>query len=212
VAPASRVRGIHPGRSLRENAATVIAFRLDELLQWRPAVEDPGLVTELHNMRIAAKRLRYAFETFQTCFPGTKGILKDLTDIQEDLGDIHDLDVLTDVLRSRLSALEAPLDETIVTIMGSNDTPREKSAALRRASSQQARDPRRIGLLGLLGDKLNDRRARYVSFQKRWRGNGLADLAGRVTMAIAPSDAPMQKGPSPQAPDTSASTPVSHHP
>jgi hypothetical protein len=188
VAPARRVRGIHPGRSFRENAAKVVEARLEELLDWRPALEDPDLVTELHNMRIAAKRLRYAFETFQTCFPGAKSLLKDLTDIQEDLGDIHDLDVLTDVLRTRLRALDEPLEAGAVEIMESADAPREKSAALRRLSGQHARDPRRIGLLGLLGDKINNRRRRYDAFQKRWAKKGLEELAARVVATIVAPD------------------------
>jgi CHAD domain len=189
MAPAARVRDIHPGRSLRENAAKVIAFRLHELLQWRPALEDPSLVSDLHNMRIAAKRLRYAIETFSICFDGTKAILKDLTDVQEDLGDIHDLDVLTDVLRSRLRALDEPLESQVVDIMGADASQAEKSASLRRLSSQHARDPRRIGLLGLLGDKINDRRRRYAGFQQRWSGEGLKMLTDRIVSAIEPGSA-----------------------
>jgi hypothetical protein len=210
MAKAQRVRGIHPGRSLRENAAKVVALRLEEVLQWRPALEDPTLVTELHNMRIAAKRLRYAFETFQACFPGSKGILKDLTEIQENLGDIHDLDVLTDVLRSRMRALEQPLEERTIEIMGSTATQGDKSAAIRRASGEQARDVRRIGLLGLLGDKINDRHSRYADFQRRWAGEGFADLAGRVTMAVAPPDGHVRSDDAPQPSPTTEGAQDSH--
>ena len=187
MARASRVHGIHPARSLRENAAKIVEVRLGELLSWRSALHDPELVAELHNMRIAAKRLRYAIETFQVCFPDIKAVAKDLSDIQEDLGDIHDLDVLTDVLRARLRALDEPMEGRAVDIMAMDLPQVQKSARLRQLVSSEARDQRRLGLLGLLGDKVNERRARFDMFRGRWDAQRLAHLEGMVMRAIGPA-------------------------
>src|ERR1035437_10505579 len=104
MAKARRIRGMRAKESLRDNAQLVIGVRLDEFLSWAPALEDELRVKDLHNMRICAKRLRYALEVFQVGFPAAKPFVKQLSDMQDALGDIHDLDVLTDLLRDRLHA------------------------------------------------------------------------------------------------------------
>lgn len=168
MARAERVGGIRPRRPLTDNAVRVIEVRLDEFLSWRDALLDPDRVTELHDMRIAAKRLRYALEMFEICFAGIKPILHDLTDIQEDLGTIHDLDVLIDTLRGRLRDLEAPLEEEVTELMAGEGTSADKSRKLRTLLSARGRDRRRLGLYGLIGDKIAERRRRYTVFQSRW--------------------------------------------
>ena len=59
---ARRVKHLDPGDSLAENAERIVRVRLEELCDFVPAVLDPSAVRELHDMRIAAKRLRYALE------------------------------------------------------------------------------------------------------------------------------------------------------
>jgi CHAD domain len=180
MARAGPVPGIHPKKSLRSNAAKVIAVRLGEFLSFRGSLDDANRVTELHDMRIAAKRLRYALEMFAVCYANSKALLKDLTQIQEDLGDIHDLDVLGDVLRGRLAALDASLPERATEIMSQDLAPREKRAQLRRVLSAYAREQRRLGLLELLGDKTAERGRRYAAFHERWGAGGLDALAARI--------------------------------
>lgn len=187
MAKAVPVPGIRPKQSLATNAIRVINVRLDEVLSWRVALEDPACVEQLHDMRIAAKRLRYSLEMFEVCYADSKPLLKELTDLQEDLGDIHDLDVLTDLLRGRLAALDTPLEDEATGIMATETSSAEKSKQLRRVLSARARDPRRLGLLALIGSKVVDRRNRYNSFQQRWGGGQLDQFAERVRTAIAPS-------------------------
>jgi hypothetical protein len=186
MARALRVRGIRPKESFVENAQRVVALRLDELLSWRRALVDPELVQELHDMRIAAKRLRYALEIFAICFADSKPVLKELTAIQEDLGTIHDLDVLTGMLRARLDALDALTEKRAAEIMGSDRSATEKSRELRRLLAAQARDRRRQGLIGLIGDKVAERGRRYAAFREQWSDEALDDFAVRVQGLIAP--------------------------
>ncbi len=180
MARAGVVHGIKPKKSLRTNAARVIAVRLEEFLSWRGALEDATRITELHDMRIAAKRLRYALEIFEPCFDGARPVIKELTAIQDDLGEIHDLDVLEDVLRHRLTVLETPLEGRATEIMASTDAPGEKTKQLRRLLSAHAREVHRLGLLGLIGDKIAERRRRYGRFQERWGSVRLDEFAERV--------------------------------
>jgi len=69
--------------------------RLDELTGFTPRVFDPMQVEALHDMRIAAKRLRYVLEvTAEPCFgPYARVAAKKVKELQDLLGEIHDCDV-----------------------------------------------------------------------------------------------------------------------
>lgn len=91
-----------PDKPLRASAP-VILVRLQELLDWSDAIRDPRSVLELHEMRIAAKRLRYTLEIFApTLDPRGRKLLKVVEEIQERLGAIHDCDALFPVLRTTM--------------------------------------------------------------------------------------------------------------
>ena len=67
---------------------------LKDLLGHVPYISDPANVTELHAMRISAKRLRYALEAFDDLFGGRlKPYISTSRKLQDQLGLIHDLDV-----------------------------------------------------------------------------------------------------------------------
>ena len=183
MAKARRVRGIKPRKGLRENAQRVISVRLEEVLSWQEALADPAQVLELHNMRIAAKRLRYALEIFDVCFPDSKDVLREVTGIQEDLGEIHDLDVLIDILKSRLHAREAEVERRAIDLMASNTSAADKGHQLRQLLYAQARDRRRIGLLGLIGDKSAERNRRFERFRRRWGDGRLDELRRQIRQA-----------------------------
>ena len=71
-----------------------IQVRIDELLSHVPYITDPQNVQELHAMRISAKRLRYAMETFEELYGGQlKPFITTARKLQDQLGAIHDLDV-----------------------------------------------------------------------------------------------------------------------
>lgn len=71
-----------------------IQKRLDEFLFFEVFIFDPNRVDELHQMRIAAKRLRYSLEVFSALFEGkTDFALEKARQSQQMLGEIHDADV-----------------------------------------------------------------------------------------------------------------------
>jgi CHAD domain-containing protein len=89
---------IAPDGSFGENAPIMLLIRFAELIRLSSCVEDSSLVSQLHNMRIAAKRLRYTMEIYQPCFSGEwakefKEVYAIVKSVQEQLGDIHDCDV-----------------------------------------------------------------------------------------------------------------------
>jgi CHAD domain-containing protein len=106
---ARKVRGLEPDGTLADNAERIVRVRLDELQSFIPAALDPSEVVALHDMRIAAKRLRYILEvTAETCFgPYAEVALKRTKELQDLLGEIHDCDVQLPRVLERLDELRA---------------------------------------------------------------------------------------------------------
>lgn len=85
--------------ALGRRAEREIAAHLDELLSFQPYVSDPRRVAELHQMRIAAKHLRYSLELFRPLFAGRfERQIDAAKDIQQKLGELHDADVWRELL------------------------------------------------------------------------------------------------------------------
>lgn len=124
MAKAHKLTGVEPLRSYRENARTVLPQKVEEVWTWEPFIRDAARREELHNMRISIKRLRYTMELFRVvyqsgCQQSAVGsqketfvakkrdftgdsryveFLKVIVDLQEILGDVHDSDVVLEVL------------------------------------------------------------------------------------------------------------------
>lgn len=126
---ARRVKGLDPDSPLADNLQRIVAVRLDELCSFVPKALDPAQVKALHDMRIAAKRLRYILEVAaEPCF-GAYALtaIKRTKDLQDLLGELHDCDVqlprvravhddlrAADALEARARAGDAPdLDPTL---------------------------------------------------------------------------------------------------
>ena len=62
------VKGLDPDGTLADNAERIVRVRLDELCAFMPRAADPEEIVALHDMRIAAKRLRYILEVTGGCF------------------------------------------------------------------------------------------------------------------------------------------------
>jgi hypothetical protein len=104
---ARRVKGLDREGTLADNAERIVAVRLDELCSFVPRALDPDEVTTLHDMRIAAKRLRYVLEVTSPCFgPYAVTAAKKAKELQDLLGELHDCDVLVPRLGRLLRELE----------------------------------------------------------------------------------------------------------
>jgi CHAD domain-containing protein len=83
-----------PQITFQEMSRVVILGRLKELEKLSVGLFQPSEIETLHDMRIAAKRLRYAIELFQQCWRSSiAGYAKRTARIQTALGDVHDCDV-----------------------------------------------------------------------------------------------------------------------
>jgi CHAD domain-containing protein len=111
---ARAVGGLDSATPLRGNAALIVRTRLDELRSFVPLALEPSASTAQHDMRIAAKRLRYVLEITGPCFGPEAEAARDAAKrLQGVLGDIHDCDVMLprawgiESLRDRLRARRA---------------------------------------------------------------------------------------------------------
>ena len=87
--------------------APVINARLKELQQAGANIYTPFQVKELHELRILAKRLRYAIELFSVCGPDEMiATAKEIAQLQTSLGELHDCDVWIEDLGKRLKRIQ----------------------------------------------------------------------------------------------------------
>src|SRR5947209_7151225 len=97
------VHGLKPDATVRANAQKIVATRTAEFFSFAPYLANPAYVTQLHDMRIAAKRLRYALEIFAPALdPDAAAALATVKEFQEIVGEIHDDDVLMDITKAHL--------------------------------------------------------------------------------------------------------------
>jgi CHAD domain-containing protein len=90
---ARKVKGLRPDESMRSNAARIVATRVGELCGLAAEALDPGAGVAQHDMRIAAKRLRYVLDVAEGCLGDTAvEARKAAKELQSVLGDIHDCD------------------------------------------------------------------------------------------------------------------------
>jgi CHAD domain-containing protein len=105
---ARKVKKLDPATSLAENAARIVLVRLDELRSFAPSALEPDRAREQHDMRIAAKRLRYILETTEFCFgrPAADARRR-ARDLQDVLGELHDCEVMLPRVDEHVAALRS---------------------------------------------------------------------------------------------------------
>jgi len=94
VDEAAATRAGSPAITYLTMSQEIILERLKEFEALSNGLLNPFDIETLHELRIAAKRLRYAIELFQQCWGRSiSGYAKRIARIQTALGDLHDCDV-----------------------------------------------------------------------------------------------------------------------
>jgi hypothetical protein len=120
---ARRVKGLDPAGPLADNLERIVRVRLDELCGFAPKALDPEEVAALHDMRIAAKRLRYILEMgAEPCFGRyAQKAGKRAKELQDLLGEIHDCDVSRPRVLAMIDGLRAADARDAVARAGDED-------------------------------------------------------------------------------------------
>jgi CHAD domain-containing protein len=169
---ARKVKGLDPAAPLADNAERIVGVRLEELTSFMPKAAEPHEVKALHDMRIAAKRLRYVLEVTGPCFgPYATKAVKLVKDFQDLLGEIHDCDV-------QLPEVAAFLQELM-----------DADAAAAGADPRDlARVPSRRAYAGLVALQVHlraRRRALFEDFLELWHDSERKGFASRLAFAVA---------------------------
>jgi CHAD domain-containing protein len=98
---------VAPGEPYRTAAARIVRVRARELFEHADGVLDTRDIERVHDMRVASRRLRAVLEIFEPCFPKAefKGVLKDVKQLADALGERRDPDVHIDALNTFNKAL-----------------------------------------------------------------------------------------------------------
>jgi CHAD domain-containing protein/uncharacterized protein YjbK len=110
--PAPRRHGdIDPDDPMSEAGRTILRLHFDRMLAREPGTRLGEDVEELHDMRVATRRMRAAFQVFSPYFEAkaVKPYLKGLKRTGRALGPVRDLDVFEEKARRYLATL--PLDQ-----------------------------------------------------------------------------------------------------
>jgi CHAD domain len=186
---ARKVKGLDPAGPLGDNAERIIRTRLDELCGFMPQAADPSAVQPLHDMRIAAKRLRYILECTADCFgPYATTAIKHVKALQDLLGEIHDCDEQAPEVAAVLQAL-----------MGED----ARTLAQRHAGAEDL-DPRAVrraphhatysGIAALLVHLRARRELLFANFLELWADYERKGFRARLEYAIGERSGAMISG------------------
>jgi CHAD domain-containing protein len=192
VAKAKHMSGLDVQAPTADNARLIARTRLDEMFAWTKYVDDAFHIQELHDMRIAAKRLRYTLEIFEEVLPeAVAPIIVEVTHIQEELGALHDSDVSIALLRLCLGSEDSGIayEDALA------------NAAQKRTQGKSMLNPelvsyvvnpghapdagQRGGLEALLRDLEQQRLDHYNVFRQHWHTLQARDFRRQVLDAIS---------------------------
>jgi CHAD domain-containing protein len=110
MAKARPIDGLRPDQPYAAAAAKVIAVRSREVADHSADVLDVADIERVHDMRVAARRLRAALEIFAPCFPARQfdAALGEVKAIADALGERRDADVAIAALERVADGLAAP--------------------------------------------------------------------------------------------------------
>lgn len=161
-------------------ASRILTVRLIELRERQANIHGPQDSLALHDLRIAAKRLRYSLEMFATCFPPkqAESFADGVREMQDTLGRVHDLDVLHGLLVRQLERMDEAHRQHELDVAERVPDGEERAQELRKAHRDRKSEAARLGLLDAIAAKLQERRecyGRYATLWSEWESNGLLD-------------------------------------
>ncbi len=167
-----------PKSKLRDRDLTgaVAAHALDgrlDAFEERAAIFDEaegGDSEAFHELRIVAKQLRYTIELFAPILGDDVGaLLKDLRSLQEQLGTMHDSDVLTDLLAwERAGALERQLHMLEFATFNPGSRAERLGMVREYLHAPDSFAGTALGIYGLLIDVGDERDRAEVILRERW--------------------------------------------
>jgi hypothetical protein len=183
LAKAKKVKGIKCDDSVLENARRIIDVRLEEMLGFGVHAYDPTRIEEIHNLRIAAKRLRYTLEMFRFAFPKKLGsLISEVKEVQEHIGDMRDADVMIERVMSILDQERASRAERLRQIAEATTrgTPAQRHQRIKSAVSGPSFPRDEIALYTMVAYRAQERDEAYERFVRHWERMEASDFPTRL--------------------------------
>ncbi|CAN5599158.1 hypothetical protein BH23CHL2_BH23CHL2_15680 [soil metagenome] len=187
MAKASKVKGLNKSAPAIENAAKIIGVRLDDMYQYAPYVENSENIEEIHNLRIAAKRLRYTLEMFRFAYPSElKGLISEVKKIQSTIGDMRDADIMVATVLDLLDERARARAERLRNIAMSSErgTIAQRKQRVGEAISAPTVQRDDIAYYTLVAHKADLSQESYQKFLVAWREMQETDFYGRLRRFI----------------------------
>jgi CHAD domain-containing protein len=109
MAKARPIPGFAEASTFGAAAAMAVEVRAEEVFEHREGVLDTNAIENVHDMRVATRRLRAALEIFAVCFPKKdhRRLLREVKALADVLGERRDRDVAIASLDATAGALTA---------------------------------------------------------------------------------------------------------
>lgn len=190
---AKKVKGIDCHETVVFNARKIIDVRLNEMLSFGEYVGDPDKIEEIHNLRIAAKRLRYTLEMFRFAFhKDLSDLISEVKEIQEYIGDMRDGDVMIERVTRILERENQQRSERLQEISQATTrgTVGQRHQRIRSAvnAPKAARDE--VALYTLIAHRAGDRDLAYQKFVEAWERFQVTDFPTRLRVFVGLQDEP----------------------
>lgn len=185
---ARTVKGLDPDGAFADDARRIVKVRVDELYALAPKALDVNRPRRLHDLRIAAKRLRYVLEIARPALGrGATDGVRTAKALQSLLGDIHDCDEMLRRIHEHAGRLRAADVEHLRRRAGRNARDLKPELARGAPGADRYR-----GLETLTAHLAARRQVLFARFEREWIRLEARDFRGTLLAAIEP--------PSPQAP------------
>jgi len=181
---AKPVKGLEPDGAFADNARKIVKVRVDELYALAPKALDVDRPKKLHDLRIAAKRLRYVLEIARPALgPGAGDGVRTAKALQGLLGDIHDCDEMLPRVREHAARLRTRDVEALRRRAGRNARDLKPELAPNREGADHYR-----GLETLAAHLAARRQVLFARFEREWIRLEARDFRGTLLAAISPPE------------------------
>lgn len=192
MARARKVKGIDCKQSVVVNARKIIEVRLQEMLGFGQYAGDPTRIEEIHNLRIAAKRLRYTLEMFRFAFPKELAdLISEVKEIQEHIGNMRDADVMIERVTGIIDRENAARKERLHQIAQATTrgTPAQRHQRIRSAVSAPTAARDEVALYTMIAHRAGERDDAYLQFVRAWERFEASDFPTRLRVLVGIEDA-----------------------
>ena len=181
---AKPVKGLEPDGPFADNARRLVKVRLDEVYALAPKALDVDRPKKLHDLRIAAKRLRYVLELTRPALgKGATDGVRTAKALQQLLGDIHDCDEMLPRVHAHAARLRAEQVEDLRRRAGRNARDLKPALAATAAGADRNR-----GLETLAAHLAARRQVLFARFEREWIRLEARDFRGTLLAAISPPE------------------------